>query len=75
MIKNERQYRITKAQAEKFERALEKAQQHPIDSSEVDTVIRDAITAGMQSQLDDLRAQLHEYEALHSGREAQQAGR
>jgi len=67
MIKNERQYRITRAQAEKFERAL--AQVRSEDAAgEVHPVLREAQADALESQLDDLRAELDEYESLKSGR-------
>lgn len=66
MIKNEREYRITKAQATKFEHALsqlssqgEGAQLHPL----VQKAQRDAV----QSQLDELKEELTEYETLRAG--------
>jgi ribosome-binding protein aMBF1 (putative translation factor) len=66
MIRNEREYRITKAQAAKFERALsqlstsgEGAQLHPL----VQKAQRDAV----QSQLEELKEQIAEYEALRTG--------
>jgi ribosome-binding protein aMBF1 (putative translation factor) len=66
MIRNEREYRITKAQAAKFEGALsqlsasgEGAQLHPL----VQKAQRDAI----QSQLEELKEQIAEYEALRDG--------
>ena len=65
MITNERQYRITKAEAERFEQALARdeepdAQLHPR--------LRQAMREGLESQLQELREQLAEYERLRSGR-------
>jgi transcriptional regulator with XRE-family HTH domain len=69
MIKNEREYRITKAQANKFEDALSQlatseavAGLHPL----IQKAQRDAL----QSQLDELREQIAEYESLRSGQQA-----
>jgi ribosome-binding protein aMBF1 (putative translation factor) len=66
MIKNEREYRITKAQAMKFEHALsqlsrsgEGVQLHPL--------VRKAQRDAVQSQLDELKEELEEYELLRSG--------
>jgi ribosome-binding protein aMBF1 (putative translation factor) len=64
MITNERQYRITKAEAERFEQALahgteEDAHLHPR--------LRQAMREGLESQLTDLLEQLAEYEALRGG--------
>ena len=61
MIKNERQYRISKAEAERFEQALagtdeQTAHLHPL--------LRQAMHDGLQSQLDELRSQIAAYEHL-----------
>jgi ribosome-binding protein aMBF1 (putative translation factor) len=64
MIKNERQYRITKAQAEKFSRALEEASANG-GGSPLRRLGQDAI----RSQLHDLEQELREYESLRSGKE------
>lgn len=66
MIKNEKQYRITKAQARRFEGALaELARQDrpPNIAARLWQAQRDAA----QSQLQDLREQIHAYERLHMG--------
>lgn len=60
MIKNAREYQITKAQAARFEKALET----PAPSSALDKIRFDAARA----QLSDLRAELADYEALTSGK-------
>ncbi len=65
MIKNERQYRITKAQAARFSDALEKLRQLP--DSELHPVIAKAQEDAMRSQLGDLENELREYESLKSG--------
>ncbi|MCL4204864.1 MAG: helix-turn-helix domain-containing protein [Pirellulaceae bacterium] len=63
MIKNERQYRITKAQVGKFERAL-----NEVSSREgVDPLLAKLETDALRSQLEELQQQLEEYEALRSG--------
>lgn len=67
MIKNERQYRITRTQAEKFKRALEQLAQREAERSHIDPLLRQAEEDGMRSILADLRAELSEYEALKSG--------
>lgn len=71
MIKNERQYRITKAQAEKFAAALEAlpstdAHDHGVAVS-VHPLIVKAQRDALESQYADLRGQIAEYEALRSG--------
>lgn len=67
MIKNERQYRITKAEAEKFERAVAdlaaggtRPNVHPL--------LQKAELDGLRSQLEDLLAELQEYEDLKAGK-------
>lgn len=70
MIKNERQYRITKAQAEKFTSALEELQKSSRAESVTHPLLRKAEEDALQSQLDDLSAQIEEYDALRSGRVA-----
>lgn len=66
MIKNEREYRITKAQAEKFERALA-----DLSASEGDPglhlLLKKAQREGIQSQLEELQEQIAEYDALRAG--------
>jgi transcriptional regulator with XRE-family HTH domain len=69
MIKNEREYRITKSQAQKFAQALaqgaaseEIAGLHPL----IQKAQRDAL----QSQWDELRGQIADYESLRSGQQA-----
>jgi ribosome-binding protein aMBF1 (putative translation factor) len=65
MIKNERQYRITKAQAQKFEQALAQLMQAEVAKQEnplLWQVQRDALS----SQMNDLQEELKEYEALTS---------
>jgi hypothetical protein len=67
MIKNERQYRITKAQANKFTQALRelrgegKRTAHP--------VLHKAQLDALRSQLADLSCELTEYEGLRSGKQ------
>jgi transcriptional regulator with XRE-family HTH domain len=70
MIKNERQYRITKAQAERFENALAElsiGRQPPKDA--VHPLIEKAQREALKSQLDDLNAEISAYEALRSGQQ------
>src|SRR6202051_1752894 len=67
MIKNERQYRITKAEAEKFQGSLEGWDPTPTDG--IDPIIHAAQKAALESQLHDLKRDVAEYEALRSGRQ------
>lgn len=67
MIANDRQYKITKSQLERFEGALSRLLTQP-QRDDVHPVLVQAEVAAVQSQLDDLRDQLEEYESLQSGR-------
>lgn len=66
MIKNERQYRITRTQAARFRRAIVNTRSR--HDPGVHPVLRTAQIAALRSQLQDLKAELREYEALRSGR-------
>ncbi|MDP2857267.1 MAG: helix-turn-helix transcriptional regulator [Bacillota bacterium] len=67
MIKNERQYRITKAQADRLARALNDMERTPLPDESVHPLLVKAEEEALQSQLADLQAELAEYEALRSG--------
>lgn len=64
MIKNERQYLITKAQVSRFVRTLEGLS----DEMGVHPLILKAQKEAVRSQLSDLEADLREYESLKSGK-------
>jgi ribosome-binding protein aMBF1 (putative translation factor)/cytidylate kinase len=67
VIKNERQYRITKSQAGKFENAireLESARPNP----QVHAKLRQAQIDALRSQWTELHEELQEYESLRSGK-------
>lgn len=64
MIKNERQYRITKAQAQRFEQALADLTDCAEDKKQENPILFEAQRSALESQLDDLREELTEYEAL-----------
>ena len=66
MIKNERQYRITKARAEKFAKTLHDFTSTPKHG--VHPVLHKAQMDALKSQLRDLRRELAEYEVLRSGK-------
>lgn len=72
MIKNERQYRITRAQTEKFTQALHRATERRTAESGIHPLLRKAQEDAIRSQLDDLRAELAEYESLIAGKAAVQ---
>lgn len=67
MIRNEREYRITRAQAAKFERAIAETVSHPHESSDSHPLLWQAQIDGMKSLLDELREELAEYDALRAG--------
>ena len=68
MIKNERQYRITRTQAERFVRTLEGLRNRPEGADGVHPMIAQAQVDAVSSQLADLEAELREYEAIREGR-------
>src|SRR3990170_4310781 len=68
MIKNDRQYRITKAQADKFERALTELIDRSHGGRQVHPLLKKAEEEALRSQLADLRVQIEEFEALRSGK-------
>jgi transcriptional regulator with XRE-family HTH domain len=67
MIKNERQYKITKAQADRFERSIENLGETPSVGKEVHPLILRAQQDALRSQLVELQEDLKEYEALRAG--------
>ena len=67
MIKNERQYKITKAQAVRFSKALENFRQDPNTGNSLHPLIAKAQEDALSSQLADLESDLIEYESLKSG--------
>ncbi|MGH3013996.1 MAG: helix-turn-helix domain-containing protein [Gaiellaceae bacterium] len=67
MITNERQYRITKSEARKFEQAIAAARGRE-PSSDVDPRMHQAMIESLESELAVLREQLERYEALKAGK-------
>jgi transcriptional regulator with XRE-family HTH domain len=67
MIKNERQYRITKAQADKFEQALARQAVTPEAGKQLHPLVQKAQRDALACQFTDLKAELHEYDLLRSG--------
>lgn len=65
MIANERQYRITKAWVAQFS---DSARQIAETSDTPDPLIRAAMAAQYESQVEELQHEIDEYEALRSGR-------
>lgn len=70
MIKNERQYRITKAQADKFTLVLTQFATSEGKDEKIHPLLRKAQEDALRSQLVDLRVQLEEYESLQAGKRA-----
>ena len=68
MIKNERQYRVTKTQAERFERTLAELRRDDREEGDVHPLIAKASKEAVASQLADLKAELREYESLKTGK-------
>lgn len=66
MIRNEREYKITQAQAAQFSKSLAAAE--ATADATVHPLIRKAQRDALLSQLEDLRQDLDEYEALQEGR-------
>lgn len=64
MITNKRQYRITKRKERDFREAIERFDALGSEPSDVHPRIRQAEREAMESQLDNLRAELAEYEGL-----------
>ena len=67
MIKNERQYRITKAQANGFARTLQNLRESSGPAEGVHPLIARVQEEALRSQLDDLEHEMREYESLRSG--------
>ena len=67
MVTNERQYRITKSEARKFEQAIEAARGHE-PNPDVDPLIHQAMIESLETELTVLRDQLERYEALKAGK-------
>ena len=67
MIKNERQYKITSAQADRFSQVLRELEKEVAESSGLHPLLLKAKKEALQSQLADLEDDLREYEALKAG--------
>ncbi|HLG83033.1 MAG TPA: helix-turn-helix domain-containing protein [Bradyrhizobium sp.] len=68
MITNERQYRITKGEAQRFRNALREFKEIDRLRQGLDPVIISAQRSSLEQQLKDLDSQIAEYENLRSGR-------
>jgi DNA-binding XRE family transcriptional regulator len=67
VITNERQYRIARAEAQKFEQAIAAARESE-PGPDVHPRIHQAMTDSLESELGILREQLERYEALRAGK-------
>ena len=67
MIKNERQYRITKTQAAKFSDALRELESTTAAETDAHPLLHQAKKDAVKSQLADLEQELSEYDRLKSG--------
>ena len=68
MIKNEREYRITNAQASRFRQTLENIRQRTDEPPELSPRIAQAQEEAVKSQLTDLEREMRDYESLKAGR-------
>ena len=69
MIKNERQYRITRAQVARFSDAVRRSRRETAATKVAHPLIHKAKLEALQSQLRDLEDEVKEYELLQSGTE------
>ena len=67
MIKNERQYRTTKAQAKRFSQTLQSLTGRSGGAEGVHPIIAKAQEDALRSQIGDLEDELREYESLKTG--------
>ncbi len=67
MIKNERQYRITKAQAAKLDAALESFSTQTTNEGTTHPRLIKAQADALRSQLESLQGELREYEGIKEG--------
>lgn len=70
MIKNERQYRITKAQVARLDHALAELTHSSDEERNIHPLLLKAEHEGINSQLTDLCAEIKEYEELREGKYA-----
>lgn len=68
MIKNERQFLITKAQVEKFEHAVANLAKRKNESAKIHPLLLKAEEEALRAQLTELRADVEEYKLLRSGK-------
>lgn len=69
MIKNAREYRITKTQIRKFETALSQMKGQKGEGAGIHPLLKKAQEDALKSQLQDLLKEVAEYEALREGKQ------
>ena len=67
MITNERQFRITRTEAAKFEKALAQLEKQADTPSRISPLLRKAERDALASQIKSLRGEIREYESLRKG--------
>jgi transcriptional regulator with XRE-family HTH domain len=67
MITNERQLQISKAQADRFRKSLHALEAGSLDATNLHPLIKRAQIDAVRSQLQDLLAEIRDYETLRSG--------
>ncbi|AMU86003.1 helix-turn-helix domain-containing protein [Dehalococcoides mccartyi] len=67
MIKNERQYKITKAQMERLQQSLTEIESSSVKEKNIHPLLLKAELEGINSQITDLRSEIQEYEELRAG--------
>jgi hypothetical protein len=66
MITNDRQRRIARSEIRRFEEAIAAAEEQP--SPDVHPRLNEAMIDGFRSQLEELREEVDQYEALRAGK-------
>ena len=67
MIKNERQYKFTKAQVERFERTLAELRSRRPEDTDLHPLVAKAQEDAVSGQLMDLKEELQIYESMRAG--------
>ena len=67
MIKNDRQYRITKAQVRTFRAAIDNVRSAPLPVG-MDRRLADIQRDALKSQIEEMTSDVEEYEALRAGK-------
>lgn len=67
MIKNNRQYKLTKKQLDRFYSCLQDVENNPPKDEAIDPLFPKIYAEALKSQISDLEAEIQEYEALTRG--------